>query len=69
VPIAMTVLARFLPQRSNRIANIGAALFKTVAVAGSMTVAAPNMHYLFFATIEIATTIGIAVIAWRWRSD
>lgn len=67
VPIAMTMLARLLPYRSNRRANVAAALFKTFAVAGSVVMARPNVHAGFFAIIEVAATVAIGVIAWRWR--
>jgi MFS family permease len=67
VPIAMTILARILPYRSNRVANIAAGLFKTLAIVGSLAAATPNLHYLFYASIETATTIWIVVFAWRWR--
>ncbi|MBI2390564.1 MAG: hypothetical protein HYV09_13320 [Deltaproteobacteria bacterium] len=69
VPIAMTLLAKVLAPRPNRVANLAAALFKTLVVAASLTVGTPSMHYLFFASIELATTIAIAVIAWRWRTN
>jgi hypothetical protein len=69
VPIAMTVLARILPHRSNRWANIGAGLFKTLAVSASLFVGSPNVHYAFFASIEIACTLLIVGIAWRWRTE
>lgn len=67
VPIAMTLLARILPRRPNRIANIAAGIFKTIAVTASLFVGEPNMHYVFFASLEIPTTIAIVVIAYRWR--
>lgn len=69
VPIAMTVLSRVLPQRPNRIANMAAGTFKTLAVGASLFVGKPNVHYLFFALIEIPTTIAIVVIAYRWQSS
>jgi hypothetical protein len=67
VPIAMTLLARVLPYRANRPANIAAGLFKTAAVAASLCVGTPNVHYLFFASIEIPATVLIVALAWRWR--
>ena len=67
VPIAMTVLARLLPFRVNRVANVVAALFKTVAVVATLLVGSTAAYYAFFATIEVATTLAIAVLAWRWR--
>ena len=68
VPIAMTVLARILPQAINRWSNIGAGLFKTAVVGASLAVGTPNMHYAFFASLEIACTVLIVFIAWRWRA-
>lgn len=69
VPIAMTVLARLLPHRLNRRANIAAGIFKTAAVVASLLVGTPSMHYLFFASIEIPCTLLIVALAWRWREE
>ncbi|WP_437535013.1 DUF6326 family protein [Sorangium sp. So ce726] len=66
IPIAMTLLSRVLPHRANRWANIVAGIIKTAAVAGSLLIGAPTGYYLFFATIEIACTMLIVVLAWRW---
>jgi uncharacterized membrane protein (DUF485 family) len=66
VPIAMTVLSRVLPQRSNCIANMAAGIFKTLALTLSLFVGKPNAHYLFFALVEIPTTTAIVIIAYRW---
>src|SRR5688500_1600444 len=63
VPIAMTLLSRVLPWRANRIANLGAAAFKTVVVGASLFVGTSTAYYWFFALIEIATTIAIFAIA------
>lgn len=67
VPIAMTLLSRVLPYRANRWANIGAAVFKTVVMVATLFVGRPSGYYVFFATIEIACTVFIAALAWRWR--
>jgi hypothetical protein len=67
VPIAMTLLSRVLPYRANRRANVAAGLFKTAAVGASLLVGSPNMHYAFFATVEIACTLFIVGYAWTWR--
>lgn len=67
VPIAMTLLSRIVGYRWNRRLNLAAGAFKTLAVLGSLAVGVPPMHYVFFATIEIATTVSIVLIAWRWR--
>lgn len=67
VPIAMTLLARFLPDRANRWANIGAGTFKTVVVIASLFVGSPAAYYGVFSAFELVTTVAIVVIAWRWR--
>ncbi|NOU30997.1 MAG: hypothetical protein HOO96_24125 [Polyangiaceae bacterium] len=67
VPIAMVLLARLLPYRPNRWTNMIAGSFKTVAVAASLVVGRPNMHYAFFASIEMVTTVLIVALALRWE--
>jgi len=54
IPIAMVLLSRILSYKSNRIAMI-ATLF-----------VGPTSYYIFFACIEIATTIFIVWYAWNW---
>src|SRR5689334_15710788 len=66
IPIAMTLLSRVLPYRGNRWANIVAGVIKTAAVAGTLSIGHPTGYYLFFASIEIACTTLIVVLAWRW---
>jgi hypothetical protein len=64
----MVLLARVLPYRANRWANIVVAVLQTVEVAGSLT--GPvywNLFYIFFAAIEIACTLFIIWYAWTWR--
>ena len=68
IPIAMTLLSRVLPFRANRRANMGAGTIKTVVVALTLFIGTPTIYYAFFAMIEIACTIGIVVLAWRWRA-
>jgi hypothetical protein len=69
VPITMTLLSRILPYRANRWVNGAAGVFKTATVAASLLVGTPNMHYVFFASIEIACTVFIVFLAWRWRAE
>src|SRR5260370_40089333 len=66
--IAMTLLSRVLKYRANRLANIIVGTINTVAVLASLLVATPALYYLFFATIEIATTLTIVWYAWTWRN-
>ena len=54
--------------RANRWANVIVGAINTVAVLASLLVAAPALYYLFFATIEIATTLTIIWYAWTRRN-
>ena len=69
IPIAMVILSRFLPYKFNRWANIIAAIIKTLAVTASTFVGRPASYYLFFAVIEILTTLFIVYLAWRWKES
>jgi hypothetical protein len=73
IPIAMILACRFLPYRSNRLANIVAGTLLTLINAsltfippllGERTPALPE--YLFFATIETVATSLVVWQAWRW---
>ena len=66
--IAMVLLTRILKQKANRWANIIVGAVNTIAVLASLLVAAPAPYYVFFAAIEIPTTIVIMWYAWTWRS-
>ena len=65
--IVMVLLARVLPYRANRVANILAGIVHTLAVAFSTFVGTPAPYYAFFAVIEIACTVFIIWYAWTWR--
>jgi len=68
VPIAMVVLSRLLPHNANRWANIASGTLKTAAVGASLFVGKPTIYYLFFSVIELACTLLIVWLAWRWRN-
>ncbi len=55
--IAMVVLSRVLEYRANRLANITVGAIHTASVFLSMFVGTPALFYLFFGTIEMATTL------------
>jgi hypothetical protein len=67
VLIAMVVLSRVLPYRGSRWANILAGLLGTATVAFTLRGGAPA-HYVFFASVEMASTLFIAGYAWTWRA-
>lgn len=69
IPIAMVLLSRILNYKANRWANIAAATIKTIAMIMTMFVGTPSSYYLFFGTIEIATTIVIIWYAWTWKKN
>ena len=69
IPIAMILLSRILNYQVNRWANIVAASIKTIAMVMTMFVGIPSLYYMFFGTIEIATTIFIIYYAWTWRKN
>ena len=66
--IAMVLLTRALKRKANRWANIIVGAVNTIAVLASLLVATPAPYYIFFAAIEIPTTIVIMWYAWTWRS-
>lgn len=68
--IAMTFLAKFLPYRANRWANIGVGILNTAAVLASLSVGwPPPAYYIFFVAIETACTLFIIGYAWRWKPE
>lgn len=69
IPIAMILLSRILNYRINRWANIIAASIKTIVMILTMFIGTPTLYYIFFGTIEIATTMFIVYYAWLWKKD
>ncbi len=66
VSIAMIPLSRVLKYRSNRWANIIAAIFLTIVQLVTLFVKTPTLAYVFFSIIMIATTAVIIWCAWKW---
>ena len=63
IPIAMILLSRVLKYRANRWANIIAAVITIVFVIGG---GSTDVHYLFFATVEVVLLAMIIWYAWKW---
>ena len=63
IPILMIFLARILPYKTNRWANIIAAGIKIVLVIAGGSL---YPHYVFIATIEVAIMLLIIWYAWNW---
>ena len=68
IPIAMVLLSLILKYKANRWTNIIAGSIKTVVMIATMFVG-PTLYYIFFGTIEIATTIFIVWYAWNWSES
>jgi hypothetical protein len=65
ISIAMVFLSRFLKPGVNRWVNIAGAVITSlwVALGGSLT-----PHYIFFASIEVLTSLVIIGMAWNWHN-
>lgn len=66
LPLAMVVLARVLPRRTNRIANIIVAAVMALGVAGTWPKDADD---IIFGIFQLASLAFIAAISLRWQHD
>lgn len=66
IPIAMIFLSRVLKYNANRWANIIASVITILFVVGG---GSPNLHYYFFAAVEIIAMLFIIRYAWKWTSS
>lgn len=62
VAIVMIYLSRVLKANANRIANSVAAVLTAVFVIGGGSM---KLHYIFFASIEIAILLVVVTLSWR----
>jgi len=65
IPIAMILLSRVLKHGANRWANIVAGVITIAYVIGGGSL--NQIHYLFFAAIEVACALLIIWYAWKWQ--
>jgi threonine/homoserine/homoserine lactone efflux protein len=54
--------------RANRWANIIAGAILAVVQISTLFIGTPELHYVFFSIIEIATDLFIVWYAWKWTS-
>jgi hypothetical protein len=66
IPIAMILLSRILKEQANRWANTAAAVITTLFVVGG---GSADLHYLFFASVEIACMALIVWSVWARRNS
>ena len=68
IPFVMILLSRFLRYKANRVSNIIAGSFMTVAQIGSLFVGSGSTpHYTFFSIVEIGCTAFIVWYSLTWR--
>lgn len=63
IPIAMIFLSRVLRDKVNRWANTIASAVTILYVIGGGLL---TLHYIFFATIEVAAMLLIIRYSWKW---
>lgn len=66
IAIVMIYLSRVLARKPNRIANFAAAVLSAVFIIGGGSM---KLHYIFFASIEIAVLLMIVTLAWGWSDE
>jgi len=66
IPIAMIFVSRILKRGPNRWANTVAAVITTAFVVGGGSL---NLHYVFFATVEVACMALIVWSVWTRRNS
>jgi len=69
IPISLVLLSRVLRHKANRWANVIGGLLMTAVMGGTLVMGDPGYHYVFFAIIEIATTVFIVWFAWTWTNS
>ena len=69
IPIGMTLVSRIAPRPIARWATIAAGAIMTIVQVASLFVGVPTLHYAYFSTLEIATTVFLVLYAGlRWRA-
>jgi hypothetical protein len=66
IPIAMIFVSRILKPEANRWANTIAAVITTLFVVGGGSI---DLHYVFFAAVEVACMALIVWFVWARRSS
>ncbi len=66
IPILMVYFARVLPHKTNRLANIIAAILTTIYVVGGGSLVP---HYIIIVSIEVTVLLGILWTAFRWQEQ
>lgn len=65
IPALMVMLSLILRAVVARWANVAIGLLYT-AIQGTTMIGGAQPYYLFFGSVEMAMTLAVAVMAWRW---
>ena len=65
----MIVLSKYLPYRINRYFNIVIGTFMSFQQSATLALGDNSMHYIFFSIIEVATTLSIVWLAFKWKGE
>ena len=66
IPIVMIILSQVLKYKANRWANIIASVLTILFVVGG---GSTEIHYIFFAGVEVVCMLLIIWYAWKWREQ
>lgn len=66
IPISMILFSRLLSDKINAWFNLVAGGIKTLVMVLTLFMGSATVYYLFFATMEICTTVIICMLAIRW---
>ncbi len=66
IPIAMVFLSRLLKHRVNRWVNLIGGVITILWVIGG---GSATLHYIFFASIEVVSSLAIIGLAWQWHKE
>ena len=69
IPISMILFAKILKDKPNALANGVSAFIKTFVMISTLFLGKPTIYYLFFAIIEISTTVFIFIYAIVWLKE
>jgi len=69
IPIAMVLLSRVLKKNLNCWFNITTGSIKTLVMIATLFIGTTTSYYMFFACIEIATTLYIVWFAINWLKE
>ena len=69
LPIAMVLLSKILKKKLNCWFNITAGSIKTLVMIATLFIGTTTSYYMFFACIEITTTIFIVGFAINWLNE